>query len=271
MSSISTQRPDTIVLVHGLWMTPRSWENWVEYYKMRGYNVLAPAWPGLEVEVEELRRDPTPIERLDTNMVAHHLETLIRKLEKPPIIIGHSFGGALTQVLLDRGLGAAGVAVNSVHVKGVVRLPLTTIKATWPVLHNPANRHKAVAFTRKQFHYAFTNTLSNAESDRIYERYAIACPGRMAFEGATALFNPHAPTKVDFEKEDRAPLLFIAGSEDNIMPAKLNRWTFEHYKTGVRAYHEFEGRDHFTCGAPGWEAVADYALDWALNPRAGEI
>lgn len=271
MTPVTSKLPNTIVLVHGLWMTPRCWEQWIPYYEQRGFRVLAPAWPGLEIEVEALRADPSPLERLDTETVAHHLETIIRSLASPPIIIGHSMGGALTQILLDRGLGAAGVAIDSVQVKGVIRLPLTTIKSVWPVLRSPANRHRAVAFTPEQFHYAFTNTLSREESDRIYERYAIPCPGRMVFEGATANFRPHAANKVDFEKEDRAPLLFIAGSEDHIMPAKLNRWTFDHYKTGIVAYHEFAGRDHWTCGAPGWEAVADYALDWALDPVAATV
>ncbi len=265
---MTPSRPDTIVLIHGLWLTNRSWDPWVEHYQRRGFRVLAPAWPGLGVDVETLRRDPSPLEVLTTESVAHYFETIIRDLESPPIIIGHSFGGALTQIMLDRGLGAAGVAINSVQVKGVLRLPFTTIRALLPVLKNPANRHKAVPFTKEQFHYAFTNTLSREESDRIYDRHAIPCPGRLVFEGATANFNPHATMQVDFEREDRAPLLFIAGSEDNIMPAKLNHWTFEHYKSGILAYHEFQGRDHYTCGAPGWLQVADYALAWALRPVA---
>ena len=268
MQSATPTLPTTIVLIHGTWMTPRSWEHWIPYYEQRGFRVLAPAWPGLDVEVEAIRADPSPLERLDTATVAHHYETIIRALESRPILIGHSMGGALVQILLDRGLGAAGVAIDSAPVKGVLRLPLSTVKVVWPVLRNPANRHKAVAITPAQFHYAFTNTLSREESDRIYERYAIPCPGLTVFEGATANFRPHAATKVDFEKEDRAPLLFIAGSEDHTMPAKLNRWNFEHYKSGIVAYHEMAGRDHWTCGAPGWEAVADYALDWALDPVA---
>jgi pimeloyl-ACP methyl ester carboxylesterase len=237
-------RPDTIVLIHGLWMTPRSWEHWIPYYEKQGFNVLAPAYPGLEVEVEALRRDPSPIEALSTEGTAHHLESIIRALPRPPIIIGHSFGGALTQILLDRGLGYAGVAIDSVYVKGVKRVPLSMIKAIWPVLGKPANWHKAVPFTPEQFHYAFTNTMSEEESRKVYERYAIAAPGRIAFEGASANFNPHAPTKVDFDRTDRAPLLFIAGSEDNIMPAKLNKSNADHYNTGIVGYREFPGRSH---------------------------
>lgn len=268
MSKESATRPNTIVLIHGLWMTKRCWEHWIPYYEERGFQVLAPAWPGMDAEVEDLRRDPTSIESLTTESVAHHFESLVRALPSPPIIMGHSFGGALTQVLLDRGVGAAGVAIDSVPVKGVLRLPLSSIRSIWPVLRSPANRHKAVPFTPEQFHYAFTNTLSEAESNAIYERYAVPCPGHMVFEGAAANFTPHAPTKVDFEKEGRAPLLFIGGGKDHIMPAQLNRWNFEHYRSGVVAFREFPDRDHFTCGAEGWQDVADFALDWALQPTA---
>ncbi|KFA94076.1 alpha/beta hydrolase [Archangium violaceum] len=260
--------PDTIVLIHGLWMTPRSWEHWSERFKSRGFKVLAPAYPGLEVEVEALRKDPSPIEKLTIEHVAHYYETFIRGLESPPIIMGHSFGGALTQMMLDRGLGAAGVAIDSVPTKGVLRLPLTTIKATFPVLGNPANRHRAVPFTHEQFHYAFTNTLTEEKSRAAYERYHVPAPGRFVFDGALANFNPHAPTKVDFDKEDRAPLLFIAGAEDNIMPAAVNKSNARHYNTGIVAYKEYAGRCHFTVGQDGWEEVADYALSWALNPTA---
>jgi pimeloyl-ACP methyl ester carboxylesterase len=238
----------------------------MERYKKRGFKVLAPAYPGLEVEVEALRRDPSPIEKLTIEEVAHHCETIIRGLEQPPIIMGHSFGGAFVQILLDRGLGAAGVAIDSVPVKGVLLLPLSTIKASWPVLSNPANRHKAVPLTREQFRYAFTNTLSEEESATVYERYHIAAPGRFVFDGALANFKPHASTKVDFDKEDRAPLLFVAGGADHIVPAAINKSNARHYNSGVVAFKEFPGRSHYTLGQEGWEEVADYALDWALHP-----
>ncbi|MCP3141891.1 alpha/beta hydrolase [Pyxidicoccus xibeiensis] len=261
-------KPDTIVLIHGLWMTPRSWEHWSERFKSRGFKVLAPAYPGLEVEVEALRNDPSPIEKLTIEHVAHHYEAFIRGMESPPILMGHSFGGALVQMMLDRGLGAAGVAIDSVPTKGVLRLPFTTIRATLPVLSNPANRNRAVPFTHEQFHYAFTNTLTEEKSRAAYDRYHIPAPGRFVFDGALANFNPHAPTKVDFDKEDRAPLLFIAGAADNIMPAAVNKSNARHYNTGIVAYKEYAGRCHFTVGQDGWEEVADYALAWALNPTA---
>jgi pimeloyl-ACP methyl ester carboxylesterase len=211
--------PDTIVLVHGFWVTPRSWEKWVEHYEGKGYRVLTPTYPGFEVEVEALREDPSPIEALTLPAVVEHIGGIIGERDSPPIIIGHSAGGLLTQILLDHGYGAAGVAIDSVPAEGVKVVPVSQIRSLFPILKNPANRHKAVGFTKEQFHYAFTNTLSREESDKVYERYHIPASGRLVWVGATANFTPgHQENYVDFRNEDRAPLLFIAGSEDNIMP-----------------------------------------------------
>jgi alpha-beta hydrolase superfamily lysophospholipase len=211
-----------IVLIHGLWMTPRSWEHWIEHYQRRGYRVLAPAYPGLEVEVEALREDPSPIEALSVPDTVAHLEGLIRGLERPPFIMGHSFGGVLTQILLDHGLGAAGVAIDSVP----------------------------------------------AEVD---ERYHVAAPGSWIWGGVLANLTPgHHDTWVNFSNDERAPLLFIAGGADHIMPAAVNKANAEHYaKSRAHTdFQEFEGRSHFTVGQPGWEEVADFALNWC-NEHTG--
>jgi pimeloyl-ACP methyl ester carboxylesterase len=261
-------RPLPIVLIHGLWMTPRSWEHWVARYEDRGHCVLAPAYPGLGVEVEALREDPSPIEALTVPATVEHLETIIGELDQPPIIMGHSFGGALTQILLDHGLGAAGVAIDSVPAEGIKVVPPSQIRASFPVLKNPANRHRAVPFTPKQFHYAFTNTLSEEESQKVYDRYHIPAPGSWVWGGVLANFTPgHQATYVDFKNDERAPLLFIAGGEDNIMPPSVNESNVHHYRNSkaVTDYKEFEGRAHYTLGQDGWEEVADYALSWALE------
>src|SRR4051812_24677785 len=260
-----------IVLVHGLWMTPRSWEHWIERYRQRGYEVLAPAYPGLEVEVEALREDPSPIEALSIPDTVAHLTEIIRGLERPPFIMGHSFGGVLTQILLDHGLGAAGVAIDSVPAEGIRTLPASEIRATFPVLDNPANRHRAVPFTLKQFHYAFTNTLSEEDSAEAYERYHVAAPGSWVWGGVLANLTPgHHDTYVNFANGTRAPLLFVAGGEDHIVPASVNRSNAEHYaKSRAHTdFKEFPGRSHFTVGQEGWEEVADYALNWA-NEHTG--
>src|SRR5215213_618003 len=261
---------DTIVLIHGLWVTPRSWEHWIERYEGRGYRVLAPAYPGLEVEVEALNEDPSPIEGLTVPAVVEHYEGIVGELERPPIIMGHSFGGVLTQILLDHGYGGAGVAIDSVPAEGIKVVPVSQIRASFPVLRNPANRHRAVPFTPEQFHFAFANTLSREDSDKVYERYHIPAPGGFIWGGVLANFTPgHQDTYVDFRNEDRAPLLFIAGGEDNLMPPAVQESNVKHYRhtKSVTDYKEFPGRSHYTLGQDGWEEAADYALEWAKNHR----
>lgn len=261
-------RPDTVVLVHGLWMTPRSWENWVLHYQAKGLKVLTPAYPGFEIEVEALRENPDIIANLTVPETVEHLAAVVEQVETPPIIMGHSFGGTLTQLLLARGLGSAAVAINSAPTEGVRVNPISQARSLFPALKNPANRHRAVGFTPEEFHYAFTNTLTEEDSRAVWERYAIAAPGNWVWEfGLFANFKPgHQDTWVDYSA-DRAPLLFIGGSEDHIMPPAVNKSNAKHYKSSpaLTDYHEFEGRDHWTCAAPGWEAVADYALDWAMQ------
>jgi pimeloyl-ACP methyl ester carboxylesterase len=261
-----TETPDTVVLVHGLWMTPRSWERWVPYYEQRGMRVLTPGYPGFEVEVEGLRENPGIIADLDLGETVDHLEQVIRALPSPPIIMGHSFGGTLTQLLLARGVGCAGVAIDSAPTEGVRVTPLTQVRSLFPALKNPANRHRAVGFTPEEFHYAFTNTLTEQGSREVWDRYHVPASGHWVWEyGLLANLKPgHQETWVNYAA-DRAPLLFIASEEDHLMPPAVNRSNARHYdrSPAVTEYHEFAGRDHWTCGAPGWEQVADYALDWA--------
>src|SRR6266536_4048110 len=265
--------PATIVLVHGLWVTPRSWEKWIDRYSERGHRVLAPAYPGLDVEVEALNADPSPIEALSVPGVVQHYEGIIGELDSPPILMGHSFGGLIVQILLDHGLGAAGVAIDSGAPEGIRALPLAQARAGFPVLKNPANRHRAVGFTPDQFHYAFANTLSDEESAKVYERYHVPAPGRFIWDGVLANFTPgHQDAYVDFHNDDRAPLLLIAGGEDHVQPPAIQESTLKHYEksAAVTEFKLFEGRAHYTLGQDGWEEVADYALDWALTAAGRE-
>jgi pimeloyl-ACP methyl ester carboxylesterase len=268
-SSDKTDAPDTVVLVHGLWMTPRSWGNWIEYYRAKGLTVLAPGYPGFEVEVEALRVTPSVIAELTVPETVDHLARVIESLDRPPIIMGHSFGGTLTQLLLARGLGAAAVVIDSAPTEGVRVSPLSQLRSLFPILKRPANRHKAVGFTPAEFHYAFANTLSRNDSDAVHERFHVPAPGNWVWEyGLFANFKPgHQETWVDYANDDRAPLLFIAGGADHIMPAAVNKSNAKHYgkSAAITDYYEFEGRSHWTCGEPGWEAVADHALNWALE------
>lgn len=256
--------PDTIVLIHGLWLTPRSWEKWAERYRARGYRVLAPSWPGMEGEVEALNANPSPIASLTVEKIVDHYERIIIDLERPPIVMGHSFGGTFTQILLDRGLGAAGVGVASATVRGVPDLPLSTIKVASPAL-SPFKKGEAVPLTSTEFHYAFTNTLSESASDAIYARYHVPAASGVLREYAFANFRRDAATKVDFRRESRAPLLFIGFGEDHVMPPKVVGNNEQKYddSVSITEYHEFPGRPHFPA-VPGWEEVADYALDWAI-------
>jgi pimeloyl-ACP methyl ester carboxylesterase len=266
MSNESTA-PDTIVLVHGFWVTPRSWEDWKARYEAAGFKVITPAYPGFEVEVEALRADPTPIAEVTVPGIISHLEEVVESLDSPPIIMGHSAGGAFTQILLDHGFGAVGVAINSAPTEGVPVVPFSQIKSTFPVLRNPANSHKAIGFNHDQWKYAFTNTFTEEESLRLYERYHIPASARILWGSSLANLLPgHQDTWVDYNNDSRAPLLFISGGEDNLMPPSVQASNAKHYKsdtlTEVKLY---EGRSHLMPSETGWEEVADYALDWALK------
>jgi pimeloyl-ACP methyl ester carboxylesterase len=260
--------PDTIVLIHGFWVTPRSWETWSAHFEKKGLRVLAPAYPGFEVEVEALNADPAPVEAITIPAILEKLESVVRELPAPPILIGHSAGGVFTQLLMDRGYGAAGVALNSAPTEGVPVVPLSQVKATFPVLRNPANRHKAVGYDFEQWNYAFTNTFPEDEARKLYERYAVPVSGHILFESALANLTPgHGGTYVDYHNADRAPLLFVAGTEDNIMPPKVQWSNAAHYKSPdtLTEVVEFGGKPHLLPAAPGWEEIADYVLAWALR------
>ena len=269
-STVTTSPPNTIVLIHGFWVTPRSWEHWITHYEGRGFRVLAPAYPGFEVEVESLNADPSPIEKVTVPAIIEHLESVVGGLDAPPILIGHSAGGVFTQILLDHGFGAAGVAINSAPTEGVKVVPLSQIRSAFPVLKNPANRHKAVGLTAEQWQYAFTNTFSEEESLRLYERYHVPASGSIFWGSALANIHPGKDDNwVDYHNEKRAPLLFISGSEDHLMPPKIQRSNAKHYKAAgtVTEVKEYDG-PHLLPARDGWEEIADYALDWALSHAA---
>jgi pimeloyl-ACP methyl ester carboxylesterase len=273
MSSTASDQSqaETIVLIHGMWMTPLSWEHWVSHYNDRGHRVLAPAWPGLDKELEELRRDPSPLRGLGIRDVVDHYDKIIRGLDRPPIIIGHSFGGLFAQLLLDRGLGAAGVALGTAAPKGVLKLPYSTLRAAWPALRNPANLNKETPLSPKQFHWCFTNALSRDDSDSVYRRYYIPGSARPFFQAGLGNFNPNAATKVNYRNPLRAPLLLATGTEDRICPPSVNESNFKQQEKApsVTEHKEYPGRSHWP-GQDGWEELADYFLNWTIeHSRAG--
>ncbi len=257
--------PDTIVLIHGLWLTPLSWQGWVERFESKGHKVLAPPWPGMDREIEEVRRDTKPYARLGVGEIADHYERIVRELDSPPIIIGHSFGGLLTELLLDRGLGAAGVAISPAPIKGIYFTPPSSLRVASIALRNPANRHRAVSLTPEQFHYGFANTLTEQESRPLYDRYAIPGPGRVLFQAAFSNLDFGTPLKV--HANGRAPLLLVANGKDNTVPASATKAAYKIQSKAASATElkEYPDRPHFTGVIDGWEEVADTALDWATQ------
>ena len=259
--------PDTIVLIHGLWLTSLSWEYWAKRYSDRGYRVIARSWPGMEGDIDALRRDPSAITALGVTDIVEHYERIIRELDRPPILMGHSFGGLITEILLDRGLGVAGVAIDPAPVKGIFVLPFASLKSAFPALKNPFEQHRAVALTLEQFRYGFTNHLTEEQSAPIYERYAVPGPNHVLFQASLANFNPHAATTVNFHNDDRPPLLLIGGGRDHTVPASVTKANYDLFRKSraVTEYVEYPERTHWTIGQDGWETVADFALDWARD------
>ncbi len=255
-----------IVLIHGLWMTSRSWDGFVDRYSAAGHEVHAPSWPGLEGDVEALREDPSPLAALSIERIVDHYAGIIDGLARPPIIMGHSFGGLFMQLLLDRGLGAAGVGLSPAPPRGVRRLPLSTIRSSSRILRNPRNKGRAVEYSLKDFHYTMTNTLTLEASTPYYERYAVPAAGRVLFEGAMAELNPKTPARVDFARPGRAPMLLVGAGQDHVVPAAVTRTLVKRYSgsASVTDYVEYEDRPHFP-GVPGWEEVADHVLEWSVG------
>jgi pimeloyl-ACP methyl ester carboxylesterase len=272
-ADVNSHPKPQIVLIHGLWLTPKSWKGWIDRFQNAGYNVCAPAWPGLSGDVESIRQDPSALKGLTIKKIVDHYERIIRPMQRPPILMGHSFGGLMVQILLDRGLGAAGVAIDSAQTAGVPVLPLSTLRATIQILGNPFTYNEVVGLSPEKFHYAFTNSLDDVQSKKVYDDLAVPGPAHVLWEGALALLNPNAASHVDYHNSTRAPLLFIAGGADHLVPASVNKANVRKYQdsAAITDYKEFPNRTHFTVGEPGWEEVADFALNWATKHARGQV
>jgi pimeloyl-ACP methyl ester carboxylesterase len=253
----------TIVLINGLWMTALSWERWARHYTDKGYCVIAANWPGMEGGIEQLRRDPSSFANLGLTEVVDHYEQIIGELETPPIIIGYGFGGLVTQILLDRGWGAAGVAIASAPVTEIARLPLSILKLAFSVLGKSLS-NKAASLTAQQFRRAFTNSLTESESLDAFNRYTVPAPNRVLLQTAFANFTPHSASTVNFRNDTRAPLLLVAGGKDRVVPSSIVKANFDLYRESKAEtdYKEFPDQAHFTLLQE--TRVADYALGWAL-------
>jgi pimeloyl-ACP methyl ester carboxylesterase len=259
-----------LMLIHGAWLAANSWENFAEYFESHDYAVSAPEWPRKQGDVEELREATEELKGLGITEIVDHYEEQIRALGEPPVLIGHSFGGLIVELLLDRGLGRAGVAMSPAPPKGILVLPFSSLKAASPALAHPSKRHGVVPLTLEEFTYGFVNTFSPADAKAAYERYAVPETGQIFYEAGFANFHLHPPTEVHFKKGDRAPLLIVGADKDNTVPASLSKKQYEKYdgSSAATAYVEFEGRPHLMMAAEGWEEIAasiDSWLDSALH------
>jgi pimeloyl-ACP methyl ester carboxylesterase len=251
-----------VVFVHGLWLLPNSWDRWRTVFEEAGYVTLAPGWPDDPDTVEEAKEHPEVFAHKSVGQIADHVEDVIRKLAKSPAIIGHSFGGLLTQILAGRGVAAASVAIDPAPFRGVLPLPISALKSAAPVLHNPANHGRAIPLTYEQFRFAFANAVSEDEAKELYVTYAVPGSGVPLFQAATANLNPWTEVKVKSKNPDRGPLLIISGEKDNTVPWSIANASFKKQKRneGVTEIVEMPNRGHSLTIDNGWREVADTAL-----------
>jgi pimeloyl-ACP methyl ester carboxylesterase len=253
-----------LMLIHGAWLSSSSWENFSDYFRDRGFAVSAPEWPRKEGDVEELRGTADELEGLGLTEIVDHYDSQIRALDAPPVLIGHSYGGLIVELLLDRGLGRAGVAMSPAPPKGILVLPFSTLKAVAPVLAHPSKRHGVVPLTLEEFTYGFVNTFSPEDAATAYEKYAVPETGQIFYEAGFANFHLHPPTEVHFKNDDRAPLLIVGAEKDNTLPASLSKKQYEKYldSNAQTDYIEFPGRPHLMMVAEGWEEIAGGIETW---------
>lgn len=252
-----------VVFVHGLWLHATAWQPWMDLFAEHGFAPSAPGWPGEPPTVAEARQNPEAVAGFGIDDVTDHYAEIIGSLDSAPVIIGHSFGGLITQKLLGKGFGRAGIAIDPAQIKGVKPLPLAQLRSSFPVLGNPANRKKSVALTAKEFRFGFGNALTTEESDRLFEAWTIPSPGRPLFEAAFANFSKSSPAAVD-TAADRGPLLFISGGRDHTVPDVVTRAAHARYRdsSAVTDLQQYPDRGHSLTMDNGWREIADYVLDW---------
>jgi non-heme chloroperoxidase len=263
-----------VVFIHGLWLLPSSWDRWATVFEEAGYTALTPGWPDDPNTVEEAKAHPEVFAHKTVKEVADHFDEVIRELTKKPAVIGHSFGGLITQIIAGRGLSAASVAVDPAPFRGVLPLPISALKSSAPVLGNPANRNRAVPLTYDQFRFAFANAVSEEEAKELYDTFAVPASGAPLFQAATANLNPWTEAKVDSTNPDRGPLLIISGEKDNTVPWSIANASYKRQRRneGVTEITEIPGRGHALTIDSGWREVADTALAFvkrSVSPQPG--
>jgi pimeloyl-ACP methyl ester carboxylesterase len=251
-----------VLFIHGLWLLPSSWDRWRDLFEEAGYATLTPSWPDDPGTVDEARTNPEVFANKTVGQVADHVEEVIGKLNGKPAVIGHSFGGLLAQIIAGRGLSAATVAIDPAPFRGVLALPISSLRSAMPVLMNPANRRRAVTLTLDQFKYGWANAVSEDEAKELHERFHVAAPGAPLFQAATANLNPWTEAKVDHKNPGRGPLLLISGGNDHTVPWAITNASFkkQRHNNGVTEIVEIPNRGHALTIDGGWREVADTAL-----------
>jgi len=251
-----------VMFVHGLWLLPSSWDRWRSVFEAAGYATISPGWPDDPNTVDEANLHPEVLAHKTVGQIADHFADVIGELSTKPAIIGHSFGGLLTQILAGRGLSVASVAIDPAPFRGVLPLPISALKSSFPVLGNPANHGRAVPLTYEQFRYAFANEVSEDEAKELYNTYAVPGSGAPLFQAATANLNPWTEAKVKSKASDRGPLLIISGEKDHTVPWAIANASFKKQKRNVSVTEivEVKGRGHSLVIDHGWREVADLSL-----------
>jgi pimeloyl-ACP methyl ester carboxylesterase len=259
-----TKFPIPVVFIHGLWIHSDAWQPWIELYRSAGYDPTAPGWPGDSFDVEQTRNNSAALANKGIDDITRHYTKVIDGLATKPIVIGHSFGGLIAQKLLGEGRAAAAVAIDPGQIKGVRPLPFAQIRSGLPVLSKPGNKKKAVSLTKKQFRYGFGNALTEAESAELFDKWTIPGPGRPLFEASAANFKKTSPAAVDTRRDDRGPLLIMAGGRGHTVPAVVAKAAYRLYagSGAITDFHEFPDRGHSLVLDHGWREVADVTLDW---------
>jgi non-heme chloroperoxidase len=253
-----------VVFIHGLWLLASSWDRWKDLFEAAGFAPVAPQWPDDPASVAEANAHPEVFAHKTVGQIADHMREVIEQLSKKPMVIGHSFGGLLTQIVAGRGLSRASVAIDPGPFRGVLPLPFSALKAASPVIANPRNRGRAVPLTLGQFRFAFANVVSESEAKELYESYAVPGSGVPLFQAAFANINPWTEAKVNRRTPDRGPLLIIDGERDNTLPLSMARAAYKLQKknAGVTEFVTIPNRGHSLVIDSGWREVADTALDF---------
>jgi pimeloyl-ACP methyl ester carboxylesterase len=263
----------TIVFVHGGWVTAACWDPFVRYFGAQGFRCIAPAWPGKDRPIEDIRRDPSPLVGLGVGAIVEHYAQVIRALDEPPILIGHSFGGLFVQLLLDRGLGAGAIAIDSAPPKGVFAFEPTTLLSLGRILMIPFGWRKVVRWSFPEFRFAFVHTMPVDEARAVYAAHIAPDTGRPYFEVAASMFDASSPARVDFANPNRAPLLLISGDADRAMTPRVVRRQYRaHLASPARTdFRSFPNRTHWLIAQQGWEEVAAGCLDWIESLDEGNV